>query len=89
MLTEVAKLLQNYSRFQNVRISFSEIYRRKEQITNLLQTNYIAECYWQGVGPIDCYNTERIRISGGALFTHGNGRTRSSSFSNDADFIVT
>ena len=34
-LREVAKLLQNYSRFQNVGISFSEIYRRKEQITQI------------------------------------------------------
>ena len=49
MLREVAKILQNYSRFQNVGISFSEIYRRKEQITNLLQTNSIAACYWRGV----------------------------------------
>ena len=49
MLREVAKLLQYYSIFQNLEISFSEIYQRKEQITNLLQTNYIAECYWRGV----------------------------------------
>ena len=33
-LREVAKLLQIYSRFQNVGIAFSEIYQRKEQITN-------------------------------------------------------
>ena len=52
MLREVAKLLQNYSIFQNLGIYFSEIYRRKEQITNLLQTNYIAACYWRGVDPI-------------------------------------
>ena len=51
-LREVAKLPQNYSRFQNIGISFSEIYRRKEQITNLLQTNCIAACYWRGVDPI-------------------------------------
>ena len=51
-LREVAKLLQNYSRFQNVGISVSEIYQRKEQITNLLQTNSIAACYWRDVGPI-------------------------------------
>ena len=51
-LREVAKLLQNYSRFQNVGISFSEIYQRKEQITNLLHTNSIAACYWWGVVPI-------------------------------------
>ena len=54
MLREVAKLLQNYSRFQNVGISFSEGYRRKEQITILLQTNSIAACYWQGVDSINC-----------------------------------
>ena len=53
MLKEVAKLLQNYSRFKNFGISFSEIYRRKEQITNLLQTNSIAACYWRGVDPIN------------------------------------
>ena len=51
-LMEVAKLLQNYSRFQNVLISFSEIYQRKKQITNLLQTNSIAVCYRRGVDPI-------------------------------------
>ena len=51
-LREVAKLLQNYSRFQNVEIFFSEIYQRKEQITNLLQTNSIAACYWRGVDSI-------------------------------------
>ena len=44
-LREVAKLLQNYSRFQNVGISFSEIYQRREQITKLLHTNSIAACY--------------------------------------------
>ena len=49
---KVAKLLQNYSRFQNVGISFSEIYQRKEQIANLLQTNSIAACYWRVVDPI-------------------------------------
>ena len=49
MLREVAKLLQDYSILQNVGISLSEIYRRKEQIANLLQTNSIAACYWQGV----------------------------------------
>ena len=32
MLREVAKLLQNYSRFQNVGISFSEIYRRNDKL---------------------------------------------------------
>ena len=93
MLREVAKLLQNYSRFQNVGISFSEIFRRKEQITNLLQTNSIAECYWQGLGPTDSYNTERTRSSfvsrGGDFFTPGNGRTRSSFVSNYADFFYT
>ena len=51
-LREVAKLLQNYYRFQNVGISFSEIYHRNEQITNVLQTNSIAACYWWGVDPI-------------------------------------
>ena len=48
-LREVAKSVQKYSRFQNVGISFSEVYQRKEQITNLLQTNSIATCYWRGV----------------------------------------
>ena len=93
ILREVAKLLKNYSIFQNVGISFSEIYRRKEQITNLLQTNSIAECHWQGVDPIDGYNTERTRSAlvsrGGALSIPGNGRNRSSLVSNDADFIYT
>ena len=51
-LREVTKLLQNNYRFQNVGISFSEIYQRKEQITNLLRTNSIAAYYWRGVDPI-------------------------------------
>ena len=63
MLRKVAKLPKNYSTFQNVGISFSEIYRRREQIRKLLQTNSIAACYWQGVDPINGYNTERTRSS--------------------------
>ena len=93
MLREITKLLYNYSLLQNVGISFKEIYRRKEQITNVLQTNAMAERYWQGVEPIDGYNTEKSRSAlvsrGEALSIPGNGRYTSSLVSNDADVIYT
>ena len=51
-LKEVAQIMENYPKLHDVGLCFSEIYRQKDQIKNLLQTNAVVACYWQGRPPV-------------------------------------
>ena len=48
-LREISKLLCNYPRFQYLGLSFSEVYRRRREIQNMLTINATAEAYWKKI----------------------------------------
>ena len=51
-LREVAQIVENYPKLHDVGKRFSEIYLRKKQIKNLLQSNAVVASYCQGRQPV-------------------------------------